>query len=100
MSYEFSLFEDRNLSPSSFACGEVIISSMNVTYGELRPNDPFMFDCASTNCATVGSNGHLPPSTTKDEPYIFNEDFARDYYRFARALMSLLPMDGLRMILI
>jgi len=84
---EFSLFEDQKFYRSSFACGEMIISNVNVKCDELSPNNSHMFDYVvieglGLDCANVGLEAHLPPCTTKDEPFAVNDDSSSNYYRY------------------
>ena len=84
---EFGLLKDRDLSLSSVACCDMIISNNIDGSDDLCPGDPPIFDYASAeglelDCAKIGLDAHLPHCIAKDEPSAFNKNSLSDYYRF------------------
>jgi len=97
---EFTLFEDRNFYPFSFACKELRVSHEIGTSYDLCHTSPPMLDCVDTKApdlayAKVDFVAPERPSITKDEPYAINKGSTSDYCMFARVLMCLPPMAGI-----
>ena len=71
-------------------------SNKPVSMLDMTLNDPSSFDC--TLFEASGLDGvvvvSLPPSIIEDRPYVVDERYVSDCYRFITLMMSMPPMSG------